>query len=123
MDFEHTMEHIARAFEVTGVLIITIGGVLALIDGARNFTNADHFFKSVRRGFGRPLILGLEVLVAADIILTITIEPTLENAASLGVIVLVRVVLSFTLDIELDGMAPWRRAQTEALIEAQRPAA
>lgn len=117
------MEQLARAFEVAGVLIITIGGVLALIDGVRNFTNMDDFFKSVRRGFGRPLILGLEVLVAADIILTITIEPTLENAASLGVIVLVRVILSFTLDIELDGMAPWRRAQTEALIEAQHQGA
>ena len=58
---------------------------------------------------GRSLLLGLEVLVVADIIRTIVVTPTLSSAATLGVIVLVRILLSFSIDVEVDGILPWRR--------------
>jgi len=113
------MEHVARGFEILGVAIIAVGCLLALLAGARQFTHFDVFFTQVRRSFGRPLILGLEILIAADIIETITVERTLESGAALGIVVLVRVILGFSLDIEVDGMLPWRRAQTEALLAAE----
>ena len=58
---------------------------------------------------GRSILLGLEVLIAADLVRTVTIDPTLESAIFLGVIVLVRTFLSFSLEIELDGVVPWRK--------------
>lgn len=112
MEFEGVMEFIARAFEAVGVGFIVIGGGHALI---RSFTvRSTSYFEQARRGFGRPLILGLEILIAADIIQTITVDLTLESVTGLGILVLIRVVLSFSLDIEIEGMFPWRRAEYEA---------
>ena len=67
-------------------------------------------YQDARHNVGRAILLGLEVLIIADIVQTITIEPTAESALVLGVIVLVRTFLSFSLEIELDGVVPWRRA-------------
>jgi len=128
MEFAETMETVAEVFEILGVVIIAVGCLVALLDGARQFRNAErfnkaeHFFSYARTSFGRPLILGLEILVAADIIETITVDRTLESAAALGILVLVRVILSFSLDIEVEGMPPWRRAQVEMLVEAKESA-
>jgi uncharacterized membrane protein len=113
MTFEGSMENVALVFEVVGVAIIVIGGIGALIVGIKDFTHLDRLFFDVRRSFGRPIILGLEVLVAADIIKTITVDPSLESVAVLGILVAVRIALSISLDIEVDGMVPWRRAQIE----------
>ncbi len=118
--FEQTMDNVAKGFEVVGVVIIVIGGVYALWHSLRNFRDVNQFFADVRRTFGRPLILGLEVLVAADIIKTITIDPSLEAVGVLAILVAVRIALSFSLDIEIDGVAPWRRKETEARIAALR---
>ena len=116
--FEATMENIAKAFEVVGVGIIVIGGLVAMLVGLKDFRSMNRFFGDARRGFGRPLILGLEVLVAADIIKTITVEATIESAVVLGILVAVRISLSFSLDIEVDGMLPWRRVETDAKLKA-----
>ena len=59
---------------------------------------------------GRAILLGLEILIIADIVQTITIDPTLESVITLGVLVLVRTFLSFSLEIELEGVVPWRRS-------------
>jgi uncharacterized membrane protein len=59
---------------------------------------------------GRGILVALEVLVAADLIRTVAVEPTLQNVGVLGIIVLIRTVLSFSLDVEIDGVLPWRRA-------------
>jgi uncharacterized membrane protein len=117
--FEETMENIAKGFEAVGVGIIVVGGLVALVKGLKDFRNLNRFFSDVRRDFGRPLILGLEVLVAADIIKTITVEATIESVVVLGILVAVRIALSFSLDIEVDGMLPWRRVETEAKLKAR----
>lgn len=114
MHFEEIMEIAARTFEVLGVTVITLGLVYAVVRAARDNIGSQAFFVHARRNFGRPLVLGIEILVAADIIETITVDRSLDAAVILAILVLVRVVLSFSLDIEIDGMLPWRRAEYEA---------
>ena len=63
--------------------------------------------------FGRSILLGLEFLVAADIIRTVAVQPSLQNVAVLGLIVLIRRFLSFSPEVEIDGRWPWRRAALE----------
>ena len=111
------MEDVARGFEVLGVAIIVIGCAVALINGFKEFTDLNRYFAKVRREFGRPLILGLEILVAADIIKTITVDLSLESVGVLAILVAVRIALSFSLDIEVDGIAPWRRTQFNAALD------
>ena len=65
----------------------------------------------LRAAFGGTLLLGLEVLVAADLVRTVAVAPTLDNVLVLGLIVLIRTVLSFSLETEIEGVVPWRRAQ------------
>ena len=67
-----------------------------------------------RNTFGRALLLSLEILIAADLTRTLTVEPTMENVLVLGVIVIIRSVLSISLDIEMEGVVPWRRRALEA---------
>ena len=66
----------------------------------------------LRNSFGNVILLGLEILVAADLVRTVAVAPTVENVVILGVIVLIRTLLSFSLEIEIEGVAPWRRALT-----------
>ena len=70
-------------------------------------------YEGARRNVGRAILLGLEFLIIADIVLTITVDPTLESALALGLIVLVRTFLSFSLEDELEGTLPWRKAARE----------
>ena len=71
-------------------------------------------YRRVRHDIGQSILLGLEILIIADIVLTITIDPTLESALALALVVLVRTFLSFSLEIELDGVVPWHKGrQTE----------
>ena len=64
----------------------------------------------MRQSFGGAILLGLEILVAGDLIRTVAVYPTLESVVVLAIIVLIRTVLSFSLEIEIDGVPPWRRA-------------
>jgi uncharacterized membrane protein len=109
--FEEWMEQVVHGFEIAGVAILVIGSIaalggyiLALARGRR-----EGAFERVRQGVGRAILLGLEVLIIADIVLTITVEATVESALTLGLVVLVRTFLSFSLEIELEGALPWRR--------------
>jgi uncharacterized membrane protein len=79
---------------------------LALLGGQ----GAEQSYRIVRTVFGRSILLGLEFLVAADIIRTVAVQPSLQNVAILGLIVLIRTFLSFSLEVEIDGRWPWRRA-------------
>ena len=108
--FEDVMQDVVRGFEIAGVGVLVVGSVLAFGRFAielfgRPFEQA---YEGVRQGVGRAILLGLEILIIADIVQTITIDPTLESALTLGVIVLVRTFLSFSLEIELNGTLPWR---------------
>ena len=113
MDFEDWMEHVVQGFEVVGVAILAIGSVVALVNASLPLVRGGRFaYEPARQNVGRAVLLGLEVLIIADIVETITIDPTAESALVLATIVLVRTFLSFSLEIELEGVVPWRRAAT-----------
>jgi uncharacterized membrane protein len=109
--FTGLMEGVVLAFELTGVAILAIGSLMALARAARSALRGERegLYQRARHDVGRSILLGLEVLIIADIVQTITVDPSLESAAALGVIVLVRILLSFSLEIEIDGMLPWRK--------------
>jgi uncharacterized membrane protein len=112
MSFDGAMEGIVRGFEVSGVAILVVGSLVAFVSAALSYRRVGgrRAYEAARRNVGRAILLGLELLVIADIVMTITVDPTLESAVALGVIVLVRTFLSFSLEIELDGSLPWRRS-------------
>ena len=116
MEFEQILDLSVRLFEVAGVGILVVGGLIGVIAYIRDLTRSDRkaAYVALRHNLGRTILLGLEVLIVADIILTVAIDQTLESAATLGLIVLVRTFLSFSLDIEMDGVVPWRRRATES---------
>ena len=100
-----------RAIEAAGIGIITAGVLLASAQFAAGVQrrNFDEAYGLYRRRLGQAILLGLELLVAADIIGTVAVEPTLESVGVLGLIVLVRTFLSMALEIEMEGRLPWRR--------------
>lgn len=112
------------AFETIGVAVIIIGTVVAAISAGLVLgrgRGASEAVTVLRNVLGGAILLGLEVFVAADLIRTITEAPTIENALSLLIIVLVRTLLSWTIQIEIDGVLPWKRAMFEsgALVAAR----
>jgi uncharacterized membrane protein len=111
VSFEEVMEDVVRGFEVAGVAILAIGSVFAGIRFLLGLVGArrSEAYQRVRNDIGRAILLGLEVLIIADIVQTITLDPTIEGALTLGIVVLVRTFLSFSLEIELEGVVPWRR--------------
>jgi len=111
--FTGLMDHVAQGFEALGVVILAVGViwsfVLAVVAGRRSGWSAKAYLV-LRQAFGGTLLLGLEVLVAADLVRTVAVAPTLDNVLVLGLIVVIRTVLSFSLETEIEGVAPWRRA-------------
>lgn len=104
---------VAVVLEVIGALAMCIGFVVAVVLGIRALQRGEGggtAFQVLRTTLGAAILLGLEVLVAADLIRTITSKPSMEDAAILGLIVLIRTVLSISIQIEIEGVLPWRRA-------------
>ena len=111
----HALFDVAVAvFEVLGVLVMLAGIPIAIVASIRTWmrkrTSID-VVSSLRRSIGLAILLGLELLVAADIVKTLT-APGIEDVLVLGIIVVIRTVLSFALQIEIEGTLPWRRALT-----------
>ena len=117
------IEWVALSIEVLAVVVIVSAIVLAVISGARWRTNAvrSDIFTDYKRRMGRGLLLGLELLLAADIIGTVALTPTLESLASLGLLALIRSFLSWSLDVEIDGCWPWRMRAEGGASEAAGP--
>ena len=122
MTFHEGMDAVVKVFEIAGVAVLAVGSAIALIGGGVLLAQGRHadVYGSVRRNVGRSILLGLEILIIADIILTVTVDPTLQSAAILAIIVLVRTFLSFSLEIELEGALPWRRRGNGAMPPAER---
>jgi uncharacterized membrane protein len=123
--FERSMESVSLVFEAFGVLILVVGFVLAAVRAGRTLlTDKDGAgaYDRMRSIFGKSVLLGLEVLVAADLIRTIAVEPNLTNLTVLLMLVVIRTFLSWALDVELDGSWPWRKKEL-AVREAEAEAA
>jgi len=108
--YEETIGDVVKVVEAVGAGIMVIGGLIALLVFVRHPRRPDAY-QALRRDLGRCILLGLEVLIIADIVRTIIVTPTLESVRVLGVIVLIRILLSFSLEVELDGTWPWRRGR------------
>lgn len=98
-----------QILEITGIAVIGIGIVAAFVRAIPSLIKKDAFYKQLRERVGRAVLLGLELLVGADIIRTVTTRPELKQVLVLGLIVLVRTFLSFSLQMELEGKWPWQR--------------
>jgi uncharacterized membrane protein len=112
LTFDDAMELVVHGFEIGGVAILVIGSLAACAIAVLSYRRLGGVatYEQARRNVGRAILLGLEFLIIADIVLTITVDPTLQSALALGLIVLVRTFLSFSLEVELEGSLPWRRS-------------
>jgi uncharacterized membrane protein len=111
VEFKDTVEAVGTAVDVAGVVIIVVGALIATaVFGYRMLQRAELHpaYRSYRQGLGRAILLGLELLVAGDIIRTVAIAPTFTSVGVLALIVLVRTFLSFSLEVELEGRWPWQ---------------
>ena len=124
MIFTNIVELLGRAFEFAGLIALLIGAIGAVIGYLRALRNTPDqrslAYRQLRKSLGRAILVGLELLVAGDIIRTVTIQPTFQSVGVLGLIVVVRTFLSCSLEVEVNGQWPWRRAATEP---TQTPAA
>jgi uncharacterized membrane protein len=112
MDYEHFVVAAARVVEFTGVAVLLVGALIAALAFAKRLmrhTPPQEAYHALRADLGRAILLGLEFLVIADIIGTVAIEPTLQNLGVLAVIVAIRTMLSFALELEVSGRWPWQR--------------
>jgi uncharacterized membrane protein len=111
--FGTAMDHVAQGFEALGALILVVGVLWSFVLAVlawRQPGSAKRAYTVLRQAFGGTLLLALEILVAADLIRTVAVSPTLDNVLVLGLIVLIRTFLSFSLEVEIEGVLPWRRA-------------
>lgn len=108
--FREVMEWVGLAFDAAGVAVIAGGALLAAARLAIGGSLVGSIrVKRFRQDFGGAIVLGLEFLVAGDIIRTVVVAPTLQNVAVLAIIVLIRTVLSMALQVEIEGRWPWQR--------------
>lgn len=109
--FRHIMEIVGTAVDAAGVFIVVIGAFIATVRFA--LRRSENGYRQYRQDLGRAILLGLEFLVAGDIIRTVVVAPTLENVLVLGLVVLIRTFLSFSLQLEIEGRWPWQRVSPE----------
>jgi uncharacterized membrane protein len=110
MEFTEVIEIVGKVIDACGVAAMVIGALIASVAaGLRLLRREGPVYVPYRRALGRSILLGLELLVAADIIRTVAITPTLESVAVLAAIVLIRTFLSFSLELEISGRWPWQK--------------
>jgi uncharacterized membrane protein len=122
MSFESLFADVARGIEGVGVVIMTVGLVVVLARYCYSTVTGRHrpgdlsSYEQLRVSMGRVILLGLEILIVGDIVGTIIVKTSIESVLALGLIVLIRTVLSFALEVEISGRWPWQqqRAQSSA---------
>ncbi|MCW2131247.1 DUF1622 domain-containing protein [Arthrobacter sp. VKM Ac-2550] len=115
MEFQQVMETAGKAVDAAGVVAIVLGAAVSTgLAAADWFRGARHtVYETYRRRLGRSILLGLELLVAADIIRTVAVSPTFQSVGVLAIIVLIRTFLSFSLELEITGRWPWQKRSSE----------
>ena len=111
--FRHIMEVVGTSVDGVGVFIVAGGMVVATVRLVPRLRDRVHdtgnYYSLYRQDVGRAILLGLEFLIAGDIIRTVVVAPTLQNVVVLGLIVLIRTFLSLSLQLEIEGKLPWQR--------------
>ena len=116
MNFIEIISLAGYSIEAFGVFIVIIGSILSSVSFLRTYQKLPEgiAYKTYRRQLGRSIILGLEFLIAGDIIRTVVVADTFENVAILGLIILIRSFLSVTLHLEIEGRWPWQTERQDA---------
>jgi len=112
MEFKDIVELVGKGVDAVGVAVVVIGIVVATLGFAakvRGSAGTHDAYTRYRQGIGKAILLGLEFLVAADIIRTVAVSPTFRSAGVLAIIVLIRTFLSLSLEVELEGRLPWQQ--------------
>lgn len=113
MEFQEIIENVGRGVDATGVVAIVIGAIAAAaVAGLRLIRGKPDIYRQFRRFLGRSILLGLELLVAADIIRTVAVTPSLTSVAVLAAIVVIRTFLSWSLELEITGRWPWQKVRS-----------
>jgi uncharacterized membrane protein len=118
MEYENTISDVVRVVEAVGAGIMVLGGFgafLIFLARAAQPERRPGSYRDLRRNLGRSILLGVEVLIVADIVRTIIVNPTFESVVVLAVIVMIRIVLSFSLEVEMDGVWPWNRLRRQGI--------
>ena len=111
--FRRIMDIIGTRVDGVGVCIVVGGALFATVRLAlRCMHNTGNYYSLYRQDVGRAILLGLEFLIAGDLIRTVVVAPTMQNVLVLGLIVLIRTFLSFSLQLEIEGKLPWQRDAT-----------
>jgi uncharacterized membrane protein len=109
-DIKVYIQYIARLIEAAGVITLVMGTAIALIKYIFSIQGQKpRSYKILRQELGKTILLGLEILVAGDIISTVVTEPTMDRVLALGVIVLIRTFLSLSIQVEIEGKFPWQK--------------
>ena len=115
MELRQLIELAGTGFELAGVGILVIGVVAAFIMCAIALVrhkDGSQAYRDLRRDLGKAILIGLEFLVAADIIRSVAVDPTFVSIGVLGLIVLIRTFLSWSLEVEINGSWPWQRSRS-----------
>ncbi len=117
MNFGDSVESVGKVIDGAGVAAVVIGGLIAtaiFVTQLFRGGSLDPTYRTYRRSLGRAILLGLEFLVAGDIIRTVAVSPTFTSTGILAVIVVIRTFLSFSLELELTGRWPWQSKEQPA---------
>ncbi|MEO6998335.1 MAG: DUF1622 domain-containing protein [Terracoccus sp.] len=109
MSFDELVQAAGQVIEAAGVLAVLVGSIIVTVQAlTRLVRHEPEVYLGFRRGLGRSILLGLELLVAADIVRTVATRPNLASVTVLAAIVLIRTFLSLTLELEVTGRWPWQ---------------
>ena len=115
MTYDEFISDVVKVVEATGAAIMVFGGLWALCTYVATVSRPAEragAYRALRQNLGRAILAGLEVLIIGDIVRTIIVDPTIESVSVLGIIVVIRIVLGFSLEVEIDGAWPWSRRPT-----------
>jgi uncharacterized membrane protein len=123
--YEDVISEVVKVVESVGAAIMVLGGGAALVAAVPRMLRGGSrqaSYEILRRDLGQAILLGLEVLIVADIIRTILVDATVTSVIVLGAIVLIRILLSFALDVEIEGVWPWQRWKLSSTPRRTEPA-
>ena len=124
MTYDEVVEKVVQVIEAAGIALLVIGAIAAFGGYAKDLLDPDvrdRAYSRLRRSLARVILLGLELLLLADIIRTIVVDASVSSVVVLGVIVIIRILLSFSLEVEIDGFWPWNKWKAEPSSEPTDP--
>jgi uncharacterized membrane protein len=111
VDTKQVVDLVGASIELAGIVVLVTGAVLAFLLAIKTLfykRDASVAYRALRRGLGKAILIGLELLVAADIIRSVAISPSFATIGVLGMIVVIRTFLSWSLELEINGSWPWQ---------------